>query len=212
MIKIRKRPLPEGTKISKEEDYRRGILFQMLVEDCCGKCYICEDSVHTAPNIEHRVSHRGNPSLKFDWNNLFLSCSHCNNTKSDRYDGIIDPSKADPEQFIELSLAFDEDLREIVIVRKIKGDRVIDTTVRLLYAVYNGYKTDIKKYASHQLKNKISNELCWFQQKIEEFKLSPNDESKAMIERMVSDSSVFAAFKKGILKADKTLSKAFGYS
>ena len=81
MILMNKRPLPDGVTISREEDYRSGIVFQMLVEDCHDKCYICEDSVHTAPNVEHRIPHNGDIALKYDWNNLFLACSHCNNTK-----------------------------------------------------------------------------------------------------------------------------------
>jgi hypothetical protein len=60
MIKINKRPLPDGVVIICEADYRGGAVFQMLIEDCCGKCYICEDSIYTAPNVEHRIPHRGN--------------------------------------------------------------------------------------------------------------------------------------------------------
>ena len=99
MIKINKRPLPSGVTITNEKDYRSGVVFQMLIEDCNKKCYICEDSVHTSPNVEHRVSHKDDPALKYDWNNLLLSCGHCNNTKLDKYDGIIDPTQINPEEF-----------------------------------------------------------------------------------------------------------------
>ena len=162
MIKINKQPLPDGVIIKKEEDYRSGVVFRMLVQDCCSKCYICEDSVHTAPNVEHRISCDGNDTLRFCWENLLLSCSHCNNTKLNRYDGIIDPTIVDPENLIDLALDVDNDLREVVRVRKIAGDGEVDITVDLLNAVYNGIKTDMKKYACQQLKNKISNELLWF--------------------------------------------------
>ena len=58
MIKINKRPLPDGVTIKREEDYRSKVVFNMLIEDCYNKCYICEDSVHTAPNVDHRVPHK----------------------------------------------------------------------------------------------------------------------------------------------------------
>ena len=66
MIKINKSVLPSNVKINREEDYRSGRIFRLLVEDCHNKCYICEDSVHTAPNVEHRISHKGDIALKYD--------------------------------------------------------------------------------------------------------------------------------------------------
>ena len=54
------------------------------------KCYICENNQVTSYNIEHLYPHRNNKGLKYDWNNLFLSCAHCNNTKLGKYEPIID--------------------------------------------------------------------------------------------------------------------------
>jgi hypothetical protein len=209
MIKINKRPLPSGVVIARESDYRGGIVFKMLVEDCRGKCYLCEDSVHTAPNVEHRVSHQGNSTLKYDWNNLFLSCSHCNNTKLEKFDGIIDPATVDPEKFIEISLDIDEELREVVVVRKLDGGTEVDMTVSLLDAVYNGVKTDMKKYACRQLKNKISNELSWFRKNLDEYMKNPCNAHKTAIENKLAGDSVFAAFKRKIIKDHLGLSREF---
>ncbi|MDR1665030.1 MAG: HNH endonuclease [Clostridiales bacterium] len=172
----------------------------MIVEDCRGKCYLCEDSVHTAPNVEHRISHENDAALKYDWNNLLLACYHCNNTKLDKYNGIIDPTKVDPEALIDLSLDLDEELREKVIVRKISGGRDTDITIDLLNAVYNGQNTDMKKYSCQQLKNKLSNELSWFRQKLEAYRANPNDANEAVIRQEISDTAIFAAFKRGIIK------------
>ena len=208
MIMIHKHPLPNEVTITREEDYRSGIVFQMLVEDFHDKCYICEDSVHTAPNVDHRISHGGNIKLKYDWNNLYLSCSHCNNTKSNKYDGIIDPTKIDPEKVIKLSLTVDDELRETVIVQKIDGNGDVDITVNLLNAVYNGINTDMKKYASQQLKNKLSNELSWFRMKIEKYKTDKSESNKAVIAQALTDNSVFAAFKRGMVRDDPDIVKA----
>ena len=205
MIKINKRPLPNHVTITREEDYRSGIVFQMLVEDSRGKCYICEDSVHTAPNVEHRISHKGDLALKYDWNNLFLACSHCNNTKLDKYDEIIDPAKVNPEKIIELSLGVDSELRGMVIVRKIKGNNDVDITVNLLNAVYNGKNTAMKEFACQQLIKKISIEMSWFYQQLEEYKKTPNYDCKTVIERQLSGASAFAAFKRGIVRCDHEL-------
>lgn len=49
------------------------------------KCYLCEKKDLDNLQIEHLVPHRGNRDLMFDWENLFLSCNHCNNIKNDKF-------------------------------------------------------------------------------------------------------------------------------
>ncbi|MBR1740781.1 MAG: HNH endonuclease [Lachnospiraceae bacterium] len=39
-----------------------------------------------------------NLNLKYDWNNLFLACAHCNNMKSAKYEPILDCSKIDVDR------------------------------------------------------------------------------------------------------------------
>ena len=199
MIKINKRPLPNGITIAHENDYRSGVVFQMLVEDCNEKCYICEDSVHTSPNVEHRVSHRNDPVLKFDWNNLLLACGHCNNTKLDKFDGIIDPTQINPEEFIELSLGYDDEVRPYVVVRKIKGNTDVDITINLLLDVYNGSRTPMKKLACISLRRKLMAELLKFKKVLDEFKANPNNATESAVKSELSDKSLFAAFKRNMV-------------
>ena len=65
-----------------------------------GKCYICENRDITSWQIEHLRPHREEKNLKYDWDNLFLACAHCNNTKLAKYDPIIDCTKEDVEKLI----------------------------------------------------------------------------------------------------------------
>ena len=65
-----------------------------------GKCYICENKHATSYQIEHLIPHHGNARLKYDWNNLFWACAHCNNIKSDKYEPILDCTKRSVEQLI----------------------------------------------------------------------------------------------------------------
>ncbi|MBQ7607994.1 MAG: HNH endonuclease [Desulfovibrionaceae bacterium] len=46
------------------------------------KCYLCENKKIKSRQIDHL-----NPSknLKFKWENLFLSCAHCNNIKGKKF-------------------------------------------------------------------------------------------------------------------------------
>jgi len=206
MIKINKRPLPEGVVIKKENDYRSGIVFRMLTEDCHGKCYICENLVGTDPTVDHIVSKSSSPELSLCWSNLLLACGHCNRgTKLNKYDGIINPTKVNPEEFIELSLDLDDELREIVVVHKVAGNTDVDITVNLLTTVYNGTERDMRQYASLQLRNKVSRELLHFRQDIENYKSNLNEVHKTAIKNRLADNSIFAAFKRGMLRHDPEL-------
>ena len=76
-----------------ESSYNIESVNQALKEIFHGKCYICENKAVTSYQIEHLVPHRGDKTLKYDWKNLFWSCAHCNNIKSDKYESIIDCTK-----------------------------------------------------------------------------------------------------------------------
>lgn len=71
-----------------------------LWETFHGKCYICENRQATSYQVEHLLPYRKNMELKYDWNNLFLACTHCNNTKLDKYDPILDCTKDNIEELI----------------------------------------------------------------------------------------------------------------
>ena len=66
-----------------------------------GKCYICENKQITFYQIEHLIPHRGDIDLKYDWNNLFLVCAHCNNTKRDKFEPVLDCTKENGSDTIE---------------------------------------------------------------------------------------------------------------
>ena len=71
-----------------------------LKEVFYGKCYICENKNATSYQIEHLIPHRKDVELKYDWNNLFWSCAHCNNIKSDQYNPILDCTQEEVESLI----------------------------------------------------------------------------------------------------------------
>jgi 5-methylcytosine-specific restriction endonuclease McrA len=93
MIKLEKSPLPDGITITKEQDYRTDPVFSIIQKDCYNKCYICESGAPSGLQVEHRISHAKDPSQKYNWENLLLSCYHCNHAKGDHFDGIIDCTK-----------------------------------------------------------------------------------------------------------------------
>lgn len=112
MVKIeRSFPAPESLAIEKRKvcgDYKMPDVVSRLKEDFHNKCYICELSELQDPQVEHLLPHKNGkyPERKFDWENLFWSCGHCNQIKNQKKyeEGIIDCCKCDPELLLTFKL------------------------------------------------------------------------------------------------------------
>jgi len=187
-----------------------------LKEIFYNKCYICEFKEPTSINVEHFKPHRGDKDLKFDWNNLFLCCSHCNNTKLAKaeYDDILDCTnmnhlvedwikyemKPFPKQNIEITIKYD-----VITVRN---------TVKLLDSVYNGEHTQIKTIETNNLKKALLRELLDFQDCLCEYYDDDADKSEKeiylkKIRKHLKRSSAFCAFKRWIVKENNAYIKDF---
>ena len=90
MVKVeRSLPAPASLAMEKEKtngSYNGSDVVKRLMEDFNNKCYICEIYNLQDPQVEHLKPHFGGKYIdrKFDWNNLFWSCGHCNGVKNQR--------------------------------------------------------------------------------------------------------------------------------
>jgi hypothetical protein len=203
VIKLSKSRLPNDVSIKNENDYRNDPVFSLLVMDCYNKCYICEIKNLTSINVEHRKAHNGNPILKYDWHNLFLSCPHCNNIKSQSHLTALDCTQIDPESYIALSLKIEENFKTAVDVKKLGEEQDIDDTVQLLDYVYNG-TTVMKKLESENLRNLIEMEMTGFYSTMSRYQSETDNNLKQtfrnQIVQAISRESRFAAFKRKIVR------------
>lgn len=206
MVKLTKTPLPAGITITSDNDYRNGVVIDTLAEDCHRKCYICEDKP-TNINVEHIVPHRSDAALRYDWNNLFLACGHCNNIKGTFYDDIINPTLVDPEINIALSVVISDDFIERVDIKTSSKDSVTLKTAELLNHVYNGGSTSIKEIECANLRNEhLLPDIQRFKQYIRGYNDEPDLGYDKLIEKEISRSSKFAAFKRKIVRENQRLS------
>ena len=209
MVKLTKTPLPPNVSINSEQDYRNDEIFGILFSDCNGKCYICENKPATL-NVEHLVPHRNDPKLKYCWENLFIACGHCNGTKSDTFDNIINPTKIDPEKHISLSVEISGDLIDSVAVMPHKEDESTMQTVNLLMLVYNGGSTAIKRAGSSNLRNaQLLPDVRLFYQYIENHRKEPDLGYSDMIREEINRAAKFAAFKRKIVYDNPQLRSEF---
>jgi hypothetical protein len=209
MVKIDRSPLPKGITINSAKDYRSEPVYSLLYSDFYGKCYICEDTTFTSPEIEHRVSQSNNAESKYDWHNLFLCCSHCNGIKGNKYDNIIDCTVIDPESYLSLAVS---NIKDIVI--KIKGDIPgLQETAELLDKVYNGIQLPITDSGCTKLRTKVFKEISEFRNLIFRYFREENGNIKRIYKRQISErirrSSAFAAFKREIVRDQPDLSQIF---
>lgn len=85
--------------------YRHPEIKNALIAETDGKCAYCESKIrHVSPgDIEHIIPKSRVPSEAYNWQNLTLACSECNNRKGDHYseddEGLVDPYADDPAQY-----------------------------------------------------------------------------------------------------------------
>lgn len=89
-------------KAQRLNRYRQRDIKDALKAETHRKCAYCESKpLHvTQGDIEHIVPKAVDPKLAFDWVNLTLACSVCNNNKSDK-EGFVDPYAVDPNTEFE---------------------------------------------------------------------------------------------------------------
>ena len=209
MVKINKSDLPDGVKITRDKDLDgTGPVWETLLNDCNEKCYICENNDLTDIEIEHIVPWRGDNAKKFDWNNLLLACSNCNKIKGER--NILNPVKDNPELHIALELDF-ADSSFYILVSRLDSNKETNRTEKLLNSIYNGDNTadrNRKNVHATNLRKKISKELAKFYVEIAKYKNAP-DLHVRVISDAIKTSSVFAAFKRKMVRDDAELYKDF---
>ena len=179
-----------------------------------GKCYICENKQITSYQIEHLVSHRGNADLKYDWNNLFLACAHCNNTKLDKYEPIIDCTKENVEALIAFRRTGYFGTDEKLLFEKLDDRIEVENTIKLLQEVYYG-STPQKKMESTILRRMLRKELSAFKEYVREYHDAEDEEKedlKYLLQKELRDSSPFAAFKRWLIRDNREVyAELLGY-
>ena len=83
------RPVEAPAALARGE-YNTHEVVKVLNNMFFGKCYLCERGSIEDVEVEHFEPHMGDEALKFDWHNLFYSCSRCNGIKSSKHKNLLD--------------------------------------------------------------------------------------------------------------------------
>ena len=205
MIKIERTfPAPASLEIEaqkKSGEYNKPDVVEQLLKDAHNKCYICELKDLQDPIVEHLLPHKDGkyPDRKFDWNNLFIACGHCNGVKNQqKYDeGIIDCCVQDPEELIDFRL-----INGAIDVRaKDDTNEKSVLTAALIKEVFNLKNTGMRIYKSEMRFQELNKEMNKLYDNLEE--LNKNPESKIVLRKLkaiLRRESAFAAFKRNYVR------------
>lgn len=166
-----------------------------------GKCYICEVKDASSYQIEHLIPHQGNLDLKFDWNNLFWSCAHCNNIKNAKYNPILDCSKVEVDKKIAFRREGFFGTDEKLLFQPLDDNEDTQNTAKLLNDVYYG-NTPQKKIESVQIRKKLRESLSRFKNLVRDYyELEPYEQEDvlAKINAELGAGAEFVAFKRWLL-------------
>lgn len=209
-------PSPECLEAEKKKvsgDYKCGDALERIRDDFKNKCYICETKAPITINVEHFRPHKGDVELKFKWENLFWSCGHCNNTKSDDYIDLIDCTNQNENIEGRVRLSINPFPKEKVTVVALENDESTTSTVKLLDAVYNG-TTHLKTIEAANLRDSILKEIKDFQNYLFRFYEDGYAEEDrtfflAKIKQHLSKTSNFTAFKRTIIRKNEVMNEMF---
>lgn len=201
MVKVeRSIPAPESlVQEMKKVDgkYDRADVVERLKIDFNNKCYICELNDLQDPQIEHLKPHYAGKYIdrKFEWNNLFWSCGHCNGIKNQRkYDEhIIDCCEVDPKDKIYFRLCDGK----TEIIAKNMDDYDAKMTAELVYEVFNKKNTGMRIYKSDMRFKELNKEMNKLYDTLDELTETPDSVfALRKLRALIRRESRFAAFKR----------------
>lgn len=126
------------------------------------------------PNVEHLMPHKNGkyPERKFDWENLFWSCGHCNGIKNNtKYDeGIIDCCKQDPEKCLQFHLMDDTVAIDVSGTQDVFQNR----TAMIITEVFSVKNTGMRTYTSDERLRLLQKEMNILYKQLEKLHNNPN--------------------------------------
>lgn len=192
-------PAPESLAVEaqkKSGKYNQADVVERLRYDFHDKCYICELKGLQDPVVEHLVPHENGRciSLKFDWDNLFWSCGHCNGVKNKSfYSGrILDCCRRDPE--LEIRFAYEG--ADVIVTAFDSSHTEAVKTAQLVTDVFTQKNTGIRTVASELRLKELRLKMRTLYGALQKYRDNPTVLHRRTVGALLSSESAFAAFKR----------------
>lgn len=205
MVKV-ERSFPAPESLAREAakangSYSEPDVTERLEKDFHNKCYICEMKGLQDPEVEHLLPHQNgkDKKRKFDWENLFWACRHCNNVKNQRkYDaGILNCCRRDPEE----AIAFGLEEQRVWAQAKENGDQEAVLAAQLVVEVFNLCNTGMRVYKSKMRLEGLETEMNVLYSQLGRYRQNPDSRRiLRTLRALLSRESAFAGFKRGYVR------------
>lgn len=202
MVKVERTPTPPASlAVEKEKasgSYREPDVIQQLHHDFHGKCYLCEIDELQSVQVEHLYPHEGRDiTRKFDWNNLFLSCAHCNSVKNQKkYAGVIlDCCKEEPEAALDHTFENGH-----VAVHARQDTPESEVTAELLTECFEKTNTGIRILECQTRINALNKTMDLLYKQLKEHRETSSTRSLRILRVMLSRTYRFAGFTRAYVR------------
>ena len=186
-------------KAKKNGSYRCQDVVDQLYADFHGKCYLCEMADLQSIQVEHLLPHHNGKDIdrKFDWHNLFLSCSHCNSVKNrKKYEcNVIDCCKYDPETIIKHEL-----LDGKVRVSPLEDSIEARTTAALVQDCFELRNTAIRTLEAQVKVNELKRVMTILYNELDSYRKDKSSKSLSILNAMLDRKYKFAGFTRAYVR------------
>lgn len=202
----------EAPECNERTGYNTPAIVKALEKMFLGKCYLCEQSALSDPEIEHFQPHKGDPKLKFDWNNLYYACSRCNGIKGAAHTNLLNCCDPNTDVFSPIMLLAPnrpDDKVQVIINEENPSEQILNTA-KLLHKCYNEDSTGLRGITREALIEKIYDDyyqIIGYQRTITNIKIPEEEKSiaKGRIKHMLNSSYPFSVFWKWWVLGDRKL-------
>ncbi len=192
MVKIERTPTPPPS-LALRQSYREEDVLRQLYADSCGKCYLCERAPVQSVEVEHLKAHHGGkyPDRKYDWNNLFFSCSHCNSIKNQAIyaEDILDCCAVEPE-----ALLCQELLAGAVRVTPIGTSESARLTAQLLTECFEKQNTGIRILECKVLVDALQTKMNQLYRALKRYEKTKTSRNLRLVRLLLQRGQPFAGF------------------
>jgi len=194
-------------------DVKKNYLSQQVIFELekifYGKCYLCEDVV-SDPQIDHFIPVEVDETKKYDWNNLYYSCSRCNSIKGTATN-LLDCCDPEIDVFSEIKCLCAKNKTDDVLVEPQSNDVKTKNTAQLLHRCYNENNTAIRCISRKQLHERIFTKYSDFLEqtnKLFDIDCPENEQTRAkqQLQNMSDVAYPFSVFWKWHILSDTFLS------
>ncbi|WP_145181920.1 HNH endonuclease [Pseudomonas sp. URMO17WK12:I11] len=150
------RTAPAPASLAARQKYDSADVYEALSEIFFDKCYICETKEPHDINVEHFDAHMKDLDKKFDWSNLYLACSRCNNIKRAEFNDILDccDGAVDVFRAIKHVPPITPYAKSVRLVAMVTDGRTV-RSCQLLEKVFNSDHTANKRVSGAFLRRKV---------------------------------------------------------